>query len=147
MTKKVYRANVSVEDKFRMRIKARDHELIFDEPAPISTNGGMTPLEGFLGALGACKGIVAKATAMKQKIPFDSIEIELAGDFDSAGYNGDPNVPIGFSNIRTIYHIQSSAPREAIEALIKHVESHCPVAATITDSAPLESELKLNEIE
>lgn len=145
MTKKIYRTKVSVEDKFRMRIKAREHELIFDEPAPISTNEGMTPLEGFLGALGACKGIVAKVTAMKRKIPFDSIEIELAGDFDSAGYNGDPNVPIGFSNIRTIYHIQSSAPKEEIEALIQHVDAHCPVAATIEEGAPLESELKLNE--
>lgn len=145
MSKKIYSAKVSVEERFKMSVKAGDHRLIFDEPAPISGNEGMTPLEGFLGALGACKGIVAKATAMKQKLPFNSIEIELEGDFDSAGYNGDLNVPIGFSELRTIYHIESEASDEALEALIAHVEAHCPVAATLLEAPPMSYRLKRKE--
>lgn len=139
---KVYRAKSIITDKFQVEVTARDHTLYFDEPSPISNNAGMTPLEGLLGAIGACKSIVAKVTAKKMGITYRSLEIIVEGDFDSRGYQGDPEFNIGFSDIRTIYQIDSDASEEKLKQLMEFVDTHCPAAATIKDSAPMKSTLK-----
>ncbi|UNM95771.1 OsmC family protein [Ignatzschineria rhizosphaerae] len=143
-TKKVYKATSAVHENYQIAIKAREHQVMADEPAPIGDNVGMTPMELLLGAMGGCKSIVFKSAAKKLKIAYTKCEIEVEGDFDSAGYMGDPNIPIGFSAIRTIYHINSIAAKEEIEQLIAFVESHCPVAATIEVSPKMDSVLKYN---
>lgn len=134
-TKKVYRAKTHIRENYQVEINARDHIVIADEPTPYGDNTGMTPVELLLGALGACKSMVFKSSAKRFNVEIDQFEILLEGDFDSAGYLGDPNIPIGFSNIRTIYNIQSVSAKSDVEKLIHHVETHCPVAATI-DVAP-----------
>ncbi|MHC5225123.1 OsmC family protein [Ignatzschineria sp. LJL83] len=130
-TQKVYRAKAAIQERCQVAITARDHSVIVDEPKPFGDDTGMTPMELLLGALASCKSLVFKMGAHQQKITYSKLEIEVEGDFDSAGYMGDPNVPVGFSAIRTIYHIETSASKEQIEALMAYVESHCPVAATI----------------
>ena len=101
-------------------------------------------MELLLGAMGGCKSIVFKATAKKLKIAYTKCEIEVEGDFDSAGYMGDPNIPIGFSAIRTTYHVDTLVSEEEIEKLIAFVESHCPVAATIEVAPKMVSILNYN---
>lgn len=143
-TKKVYQAKARIQDKFQVSIKARDHQVIVDEPTPTGDNAGMTPMEMLLGAIGGCKSIVFKATATNLKLSYSHLEIAVEGDFDSAGYMGDPTVPIGFSAIRTTYHIHTTAAKEEVETLIEYVESHCPVAATIEVAPLMTSVLKYN---
>lgn len=144
-TKKVYKAKAIAQDNFQIAINARDHQVMVDEPTPIGDNQGMTPMELLLGAIGGCKSIAFKVTAKNLKIPYTKFEIEVEGDFDSAGYMGDPTIPIGFSAIRTIYHIDTTAPEEDVQTLIDYVESHCPVAATIEVAPKMTSILKYNE--
>lgn len=139
---KIYRAKSVITDKFQVEVTARNHTIHFDEPAPISNDAGMTPLEGLLGAIGACKSIVAKVTAKKMGIDYRALEIIVEGDFDSRGYQGDPDFDIGFSDIRTIYQIDSDASEEKLKQLMNYVDAHCPAAATIKDSAPMNSTLK-----
>lgn len=140
---KVYRVSCQVREKYQVEIKAREHLVIADEPKPYGDNEGMTPVELLLGALGACKTMVFKVYAAQKKLSYDACSIEVEGDFDSAGYLGDPTVPIGFSEIRTTYHLTSVATRTDIDEVIAHVESHCPVASTI-DVAPRKAvEVKL----
>ena len=144
-TQKVYRVKTVSREGCQVEITARNHTLIADEPKPIGTDEGMTPVELLLGALGSCKSLVFKSTAHKLKIPYTQFEISLEGDFDSAGYLGDPTVAIGFSAIRTIYDIDTIAPEEDIQRLITYVESHCPVAATIDVTPKMESILNYNQ--
>lgn len=139
---KIYQAKAIITDKFQVEVTARDHKLYFDEPTPISNNAGMTPLEGLLGAISACKSIVAKVTAKKMGIDYRSLEIIVEGNFDSRGYQGDSEYDIGFSDIRTTYHIDSDASEAKLKQLIEFVDTHCPAAATIKDSAPMQSQLK-----
>lgn len=139
---KVYKATARITDKFQVEVKARDYTICFDEPKPISNGEGMTPLEGLLGAISACKSMVAKTTAHKMGIDYRSMEIEVSGNFDSRGYQGDPNFYIGFSDIHTIYHIDTDAPEEKLQQLISFVDKHCPAAATIKDSAPMKSSIQ-----
>lgn len=142
---KVYRVSCQVRENYQVEIGAREHLVIADEPKPYGDNEGMTPVELLLGALGACKTMVFKAYAAQRKLPYDACSIEVEGDFDSAGYMGDPTVPIGFSEIRTIYHLTSSANQTMIDEVIAHVESHCPVAATIDVAPKKRVEVKLKQ--
>ncbi|MBS7836542.1 hypothetical protein B9T11_02030 [Wohlfahrtiimonas chitiniclastica] len=139
---KVYQARTTITDGFQVKIEARDHTLYFDEPKPFGEDTGMTPVEGLLGAIGACKSIVAKVTAKQMGIEYRSIEVLVEGDFDARGYQGDPDVAIGFSDIRTTYVIDSDASEEKLKQLMAFVDAHCPVAATIKDSAPMSSTLR-----
>ena len=138
---KTYRSHCTITDKYQVKVSAREHTLYFDEPSPISNNEGMTPLEGLLGAIGACKSIVFKTVARTMGIAYESVEIVVEGDFDSRGYQGNPDFCIGFSEIRTIYTITSDASTEQLNQLIEYVDHHCPAAATIKDSTPLKSVL------
>lgn len=142
---KVYRVSCQVRENYQVEIEAREHLVIADEPKPYGDNEGMTPVELLLGALGACKTMVFKAYATQKNIPYKECLIEVEGDFDSAGYMGDPTVPIGFSEIRTRYHLTSSADKALIDAAIAHVESHCPVAATIDVAPKKRVEVKLKQ--
>lgn len=139
---KIYKASTKIIDQYQVEVTAGHHTLYFDEKKPISNDAGMTPLEGLLGAIGACKSIVAKVTARKMGIDYRLLEIIVEGDFDSRGYQGDPNIDIGFSDIRTTYCIDSDASEEKLNQLIAFVDTHCPAAATVKDSAPLSSILK-----
>lgn len=144
-TQKVYRAKAVIEEKFQVRIQARDHEMIVDEPKPMGDNAGMTPMEMLLGAISGCKSLVFKVAAKNFKVTYTALAIEVEGDFDSAGYLGDPTVPIGFSAIRTIYQIDTTAAKEDVEKLIAYVETHCPVAATIEVAPEISTILKYND--
>lgn len=137
-TQKIYRAKSQITRKCQVEITAREHTVLADEPKPIGDNAGMTPMELLLGALGSCKSLVFKAAAKQHNVQYNQLEVMVEGDFDSAGYLGDPTVAIGFSAIRTIYHVDSDASEAQLETIIAYVESHCPVAATI-DIAPIKS--------
>lgn len=143
-TQKIYRVKTVGRGGCQVEITARNHTLLIDEPKPFGTDMGMTPVELLLGALGSCKSLVFKMMAQKLKIAYTQFEISLEGDFDSAGYQGDPSVAIGFSEIRTYYDIDTTAPKEEIQRLIDYVESHCPVAATIAVVPKMESILNYN---
>ncbi len=142
-----HRAKSIIKKGCQVEVTARHHKLLIDEPAPLGQDTGMMPVELLLGALASCKSIVFEMTAKNLEIPYTHFEIEVEGDFDSAGFMGDPTVPIGFSALRTFYHIDTLAPKEDIETLITYVESHCPVAATIDDKPRSESILNYNSAE
>ena len=130
----IYRAKAVMQQGCQVEITARDHTIIADEPAPMGKDSGMMPIELLLAALSSCKTIVLQETAKNLQIPLSHLSVEVEGDFDAAGFMGDPTVPIGFSALRTLYHIESPATSEDIDTLIAYVESHCPVAATLTNT-------------
>ena len=145
-TQKIYRAKAAIQERCQVTITARDHKVIVDEPKPFGDDSGMTPMELLLGAIASCKSLVFKMGAHQQKIAYTKLEIEVEGDFDSAGYMGDPNVPVGFSAIRTTYHVETEATQVEIDALMTYVENHCPVAATIEVAPKTTSILKYHKI-
>ena len=69
------------------RMRRSNFKLILDEPESLGGNDkGMNPVECLLVALGACKCIVAKAFAQKNRINLQDIRIELEGILDPDGF-------------------------------------------------------------
>lgn len=124
-------------------ITSRTHTFTLDEPKELGgTDIGMNPVEALLGALGACKCIVARAFASKHKIKLNDIVVECSGVLDPDGFLGkNPEAKIGFSSIHTVFRIDADNTREELEQFIEFVDATCPVQDTLTKPATMSHEL------
>lgn len=122
----------------RIRILARDHEVIADEPAELGgTDTGANPVELLLGALGACQSVVAQVYAERFGVSWEELRIELEGDIDLDGFFDAADVRPGFSEVRYRYVFVTNEPYERFEPFLDFVSRHCPVGDTIEHAVKL----------
>lgn len=143
MAKTVFKASAEGQDGLTMLCKARDFEIIIDEPEDLGGNDtGMNPVETLLVALASCKAIVVKAFASKHRIKLNSVRIEAEGVLDPDGFLGiNKDVKIGFSEITTHYYIDADNTEEEIANYVKFVEANCPVEDTILNAPVMKHEI------
>jgi uncharacterized OsmC-like protein len=85
-----------------------------------------------LEALVACAGVTLKAVATALEIDMRKGVVRAEGDLDFRGTLGlDKDVPVGFKAIRMIFEIDSDAPAEKIDQLVKLTERYCVIFQTI----------------
>jgi len=138
-----FKATAHLQEGVRVVTRARQFELIIDEPANLGgTDTGMTPVEALLASLGACQSIVARVYAPKFDVVLDDFRVDIEGDLDLDGFFNRSDVRPGYSDIRYTFYIKTSSPAEKVEAFVEFLESKCPVGDTI--AAPVN--LKLNRI-
>ncbi len=90
-----------------------------------------------LEALVACAGVTLKAVATALEIPLRSAEVSAEGDLDFRGTLGvSKDAPVGFAAIRLVFVIDSDAPQDKLEQLIKLAERYCVVYQTIRGGVP-----------
>lgn len=143
MADTIFQAKTKIVDGLTVECKARDFTIILDEPPSLGgKDQGMNPVECLLSALGACKCIVARAFAKKNRIKLNSIDIELDGVLDPDGFTGvNKDAKIGFSKITTKYTINADSTKEEIEKFIEFIERTCPVKDTIANTPAFATEL------
>ena len=89
MAKTVFKATAEDQDGLTMLCKARDFEVILDEPVDLGGNDkGMNPVEALLPAIAACKAIVIKAFVGRNRIKLNSVRVEVEGVLDPDGFSG-----------------------------------------------------------
>lgn len=85
-----------------------------------------------LQALAACAGVTMNAVATALEIPLRKAEIKASGEIDFRGTLGvDKTAPVGFRNIRLEFVLDTDAPQEKIDSLIKLTERYCVVFQTL----------------
>ena len=85
-----------------------------------------------LEALVACAGVTMKAVATALEIPLRKGVVRAEGDLDFRGTLGvDRAAPVGFRSIRLAFDIDTDAPQEKIDTLLKLTERYCVVFQTI----------------
>lgn len=103
------------------------------------TSTGACSGDLLLGALAACAQITCQMVAENMGLPIKSIHVEVEGDLDLRGTLGiNPDVPVGFTAIRTIFHID--APELTDEqrlSLQEKTEKYCVVYQTLSSSPHL----------
>lgn len=141
MAKSITAVEAKLEDQLRVAVSARHHHIILDEPKDFgSSDEGMTPIEALLGALGACKCIVARSFAKKFGVVFSDLSIKIEGELDTDGFMGlNPEAKIGLSEVKTTYHFVSESAPDKIAALVEFVDKTCPVADSMMNTPALES--------
>ena len=94
-----------------------------------------------LEALVACAGVTLKAVATALEIDLRHGAVKAEGDLDFRGTLGvDKGAPVGFKNIRLSFEVDTDAPQEKIDQLLKLTERYCVVSQSLntrpTLSAP-----------
>ena len=81
-----------------------------------------------LEALVACAGVTLGAVATALDIPIDEGRVHAEGDLDFRGTLGvDKEAPVGFSDIRLRFELDTDADDEQLATLLKLTERYCVV--------------------
>ena len=95
-----------------------------------------------LEALVACAGVTLKAVATALEIPLRAGTVQAEGDLDFRGTLGvAKDAPVGFREIRLAFELDTDAPQEKIDTLIKLTERYCVVFQTL--NVPPKLDLKV----
>jgi uncharacterized OsmC-like protein len=91
-----------------------------------------------LQALVACAGVTLRSVATNQGIEVSGT-ITAEGDLDFRGTLGvDRDTPVGFAEIRLLFHLDSSAPSDDLDKLVATTERYCVIYQTLAASPRLD---------
>jgi uncharacterized OsmC-like protein len=111
-------------------------------PATGGSGQGACSGDMLLEALVACAGVTLKAVATALGITLRDATLYAEGDLDFRGTLGlSKEVPVGFQNIRLKIVLDSDAPQEQINTLLRLTERYCVVFQTLTRPPTLSLEV------
>lgn len=88
-----------------------------------------------LEALVGCTGVTLRAVATAMDIPIRGGRIIAEGDMDFRGTLGvSKDVPVGFTDIRLTITLDTDAPQEKIDNLVRLTKRYCVVYQTLEKS-------------
>ncbi|HEX8417778.1 MAG TPA: OsmC family protein [Methylobacterium sp.] len=91
-----------------------------------------------LEALVACAGVTLKAVATALEIELRAGTVSAEGDLDFRGTLGvDKGAPVGFRAIRLAFALDTDAPQDKLDQLLKLTERYCVVFQTLNHKPEL----------
>jgi uncharacterized OsmC-like protein len=108
---------------------------------PATGGSGLELCSGdmLLEALVACAGVTLKAVATAIEIPLKSGIVSAEGDLDFRGTLGvAKDAPVGFKQIRLRFTVDTDAPQDKLDQLLKLTERYCVVYQTLKSGPPIE---------
>ena len=111
---------------------------------PATGGSGLELCSGdmLLEALVACAGVTVKAVATALDIPLRSGKVSAEGELDFRGTLGvAKDAPVGFRAIRLRFDLDTDAPQDKLDQLLKLTERYCVVYQTIKAGPPVEVKL------
>ena len=102
---------------------------------PATGGSGLELCSGdmLLEALVACAGVTLKAVATALDIPLKSGKVSAEGELDFRGTLGvAKDAPVGFREIRLRFDLDTDAPQDKLDHLLKLTERYCVVYQTIS---------------
>jgi uncharacterized OsmC-like protein len=108
---------------------------------PATGGSGLELCSGdmLLEALVACAGVTLKAVATALDIPLKHGAVCAEGDLDFRGTLGvAKDAAVGFARIRLSFDVETDAPQEKLDQLLKLTERYCVVYQTIKSGPPVE---------
>ena len=112
---------------------------------PATGGSGLELCSGdmLLEALVACAGVTLKAVATALDIPLRAGSVSAEGDLDFRGTLGvAKDAPVGFAQIRLRFDLDTDAPQDKLDQLLKLTERYCVVYQTIRSGPPVEIKLQ-----
>jgi uncharacterized OsmC-like protein len=120
-------------DGVACRVERRDGPAIAGlHPATGGSGAELCSGDMLLEALVACAGVTLKAVATAMEIPLRAGTVRAEGDIDFRGTLGvDRTAPVGFKTIRLTFELDTDAPQEKVDTLLKLTERYCVVFQTL----------------
>lgn len=111
---------------------ARAIELAGLHPATGGSGLELCSGDMLLEALVACAGVTLKSVATAVEVPLTAGDVTAEGDLDFRGTLGvDKEAPVGFAEIRLRFDVETNAPQDKLDLLLKLTERYCVVYQTI----------------
>jgi len=113
---------------------------------PATGGSGMELCSGdmLLEALVACAGVTLKAVATALEIDLKKGLIRAEGDLDFRGTLGvAKDAPVGFKAIRLSFDVETDAPQDKLDTLLKLTERYCVVFQTLNVKPELSAVLSV----
>ena len=121
-------------------LKLLDPALV--SPALLALAGENAPTRTILCAGGghfACAGVTLKAVSTALDIPLKSGQVSAEGDLDFRGTLGvAKDAPVGFAQIRLTFDVETDAPQDKLDQLLKLTERYCVIYQTIKCGPPID---------
>jgi uncharacterized OsmC-like protein len=111
---------------------------------PATGGSGLELCSGdmLLEALVACAGVTLKAVATALAVPLKSATVSAEGDLDFRGTLGvAKDAPVGFRQIRLRFDVDTDAPQDRLDQLLKLTERYCVVYQTIKSGPPVDVQM------
>lgn len=122
-------------------VSVRDHSLKVDEPENFGgKDKAPNPLEYMFTALASCLNVTAHQVAKEKEVEVESLEIDVEGDLDLAGFMGKEDTRAGFQEVEVDVRIETDADEETEREILEEAEGRCPVS----DNLQHEADLNLN---
>ena len=112
---------------------------------PATGGSGMELCSGdmLLEALVACAGVTVKAVATALEIPLKAGKVSAEGDLDFRGTLGvAKDAPVGFAQIRLRFDLDTDAPQDKLDQLLKLTERYGVVYQTIAKGPPVDIKMQ-----
>ena len=110
---------------------------------PATGGDGLLACSGdmLLQALAACAGVTMRSVATALGIDASGT-VKAEGDLDFRGTLGvDKSAPVGFSDIRLSFQLESDASEEQLATLLRLTERYCVVLQTLANSPRLSASI------
>ena len=107
---------------------------------PATGGDGLSACSGdmLLEALVACAGVTLRAVATALEIELRGGTVSAEGDLDFRGTLGvSREAPVGFRDIRLRFDLDTDAPADKVDSLVKLAERYCIVYQTLKTPAKL----------
>ena len=138
-----FRAHATAIDGPASSIRTGRHTFDQDEPAGFGGDDAAPgPVDYALASLASCQIVVYKYWAAKENVRFDSLKVDVVGDFDFRtmfGFDGGGRP--GLSDVRVTVTISGPESEDTYAALQKQVDEHCPVLDLVSNPTPVSTTL------
>jgi uncharacterized OsmC-like protein len=133
-------------DESKIACKVETGRAIMEAGLHPATGGSGAELcsgDMLLEALVACAGVTLKAVATALEIDLKKGVVRAEGDLDFRGTLGvAKDAPVGFSAIRLAFDVETDAPQEKLDTLLKLTERYCVVFQTLNVKPELSAVMK-----
>jgi uncharacterized OsmC-like protein len=138
------KANGSLEDGIACKVETgRAIQIAGLHPKTGGSGRELCSGDMLLEALVACAGVTLKAVATAIEFPLKSGKVFAEGDLDFRGTLGvAKDAPVGFREIRLRFDLETEAPQEKLDQLLKLTERYCVVYQTIKASPKVDVSLR-----
>ncbi len=135
------------ESSARIAVKARDFNIIIDEPASLGgEDKGPNPVEYLLSSIVGCLNVTGHLVAEEMGFTIKSLQIKASGSLNPARLFGkETSDRTGFKGIDIELLVDADTDATTLQQWLQKIELRCPVSDNLAHDTPTALTLKLAE--
>ncbi|EPJ46016.1 MAG: hypothetical protein OFPII_23560 [Osedax symbiont Rs1] len=135
------------ESSARIAVKARDFNIIIDEPASFGgEDKGPNPVEYLLSSIVGCLNVTGHLVAEEMGFTIKNLQIKASGSLNPARLFGkETSDRTGFKGIDIELLVDADTDATTLQQWLQKIELRCPVSDNLAHDTPTALSLKLAE--